>query len=124
MAETSNFNLSALLVELESGGCEDLTVQELEFVLEYINKGLRNKVVDWKQEPVAWMWPAPAGFQVGECFTPAFVAAISAFPLYTHPSNVCRLKDGDIVRINNKKGSIFSKAYAIMDACNIPKEGE
>jgi len=45
-------------------------------------------------------------------------------PLYTHPSSVCRLKDGDIVRINNKKGSIFSKAYAIMDACNIPKEGE
>jgi len=49
----SEFNLSALLIELESGGCKDLTVQELEFVLEYINKGLRNKVGDCEQDPVA-----------------------------------------------------------------------
>jgi len=48
----SDFNLSNILIELESWGCEGVTVQELEFVLEYIEKGIRNKKDDRKQENV------------------------------------------------------------------------
>jgi len=48
----SDFNLANILIELESSGCEGLTVQELEFVLEYIEKGIRNKEGDCKQENV------------------------------------------------------------------------
>jgi len=116
----SDFNLSNILIALESGGCEGVTVQELEFALDYINKGLRNKVCDYKQEPVAWAQRRPVlGLSISLKRT-----VYHTMPLYTNPSNIHRLRDGDIVRINNKSGSIFSKAYAIMDACGIPKGGE
>jgi len=35
---------------------------------------------------------------------------------------VRRLSDVEIVSINTRSVSIFTKAYAIMDACNIPKK--
>jgi len=99
----SDFNLSNILIELESSGCEGLTVQELEFVLEYIEQGIRNKVGDCKQEPAAWInrfenIDSLSYFKTEDTSRGGSGKYQGSDPVYLHPpSNVRRLSEDDVI---------------------------
>jgi len=111
---------------LEKGG---LNCEQEEFVAQSLCQAIADCEQAEKQEPIAWKHcdderVIANATKQGAIADGGAIAATTknySIPAYTHPSNVRRLSDCEIVSINSKSVSIFSKAYAIMDACNIPK---